>query len=67
LALHGKSVAQMVGETEPENRELQLTMDLVVELRDELGITRNLPVRPHFFDFTDWRWVPKFTKREEWK
>lgn len=66
LDQHGKSVAQMTAETKPENRARQLTMELVVEFRDQLGSVRKLPARPHFFDFSEWRWVPQFTKREEW-
>jgi len=48
------------------NRYEQLTMDLEIEFRGELGDERKLPSRKHFFDFREWRWVPHLTKQDDW-
>jgi hypothetical protein len=56
----------MVDETTYSNRYEQLTMDLEIEFRGELGHERRLPSRKHFFDFQEWRWVPHLTKQDDW-
>jgi len=66
LAKKGKTRQQMVVETTEGNRYEQLTMDLEIEFRDELGDERKLPSRKHFFDFKEWRWVPLLTKQDNW-
>ena len=67
LSRRGKTVANMLGETTDANRGSQLTMDLEIEHRDELGGRRPLPPRRHYFDFRDWRWVPILTTDEDWE
>jgi len=66
LAKKGKTCPQMVAACTAGNRCEQLTMDLEIEFRDELGNKRKLPPRKHFFDFKEWRWVPYFTKQDDW-
>jgi hypothetical protein len=55
----GKSVAALIAECTPANRETQLTMRLELEFWDELGVRRTLPPRPHYFDFDRWAWIPR--------
>jgi hypothetical protein len=66
LAKRGKTCPQMVAEVTEGNRHEQFTMDLEIEFRGELGDERKLPARKHFFDFKEWRWVPYFTKQDDW-
>lgn len=54
----GKSITTMQAEFSEENRKLQLTMLLELTFWDELGTTRTLPPRPHYFDFQRWAWIP---------
>lgn len=58
LKHQGKSVAVMQSEVSEENRKLQLTMTLTLKFWDEFGVTRELPPRPHYFDFKRWAWIP---------
>jgi hypothetical protein len=62
----GKTIATMVAERSTANADSQLTMDLELEFRDELGARRKLPTRRHYFDFDAWRWVPILTVSEQW-
>jgi hypothetical protein len=66
LAKKGKTCQQMVIEASEGNRYEQLTMDLEIEFRDELGNERRLPSRKYFFNFQQWRWVPHLTKQDDW-
>lgn len=66
LAKKEKTIEQIINETTGDNCREQLTMDLEIEFRDELGNQRKLPKRRHFFDFKEWRWIPKFTQRDDW-
>ena len=66
LAKKGKTLNNMEKEMATANKYEQLTMDLEIELRDELGTKRVLPSRRHFFDFQEWRWVPTLTKEDDW-
>jgi uncharacterized membrane protein YeaQ/YmgE (transglycosylase-associated protein family) len=58
LKQQGKNVAAMQAEVSEENRKRQLTMVLELTFWDELGATRALPPRPHYFDFKRWAWIP---------
>jgi hypothetical protein len=60
--MKGKTVAAMIAEATQANREHQLTMLLELELWDELGATRILPARMHYFDFGRWLWIPRITE-----
>jgi hypothetical protein len=62
----GKTIPQIIAERTEANKEMQLTMDLELEFRDELGKTRALPSRHHYFDFNDWIWIPQLTIKDEW-
>jgi hypothetical protein len=62
----GKTVGRLIAERTVANQYEQLTMDLEIEFRDDLGESRELPTRRHFFDFAEWRWVPFFTKKDDW-
>lgn len=62
LEQQGKSVQQMIDEYTPGNMSTQLTLDLTIEFRDELGNERRLPTRKHFFEFNEWRWIPVLTE-----
>ena len=62
LQMKGKTVAAMIAEATQANREHQLTMLLELELWDELGATRKLPARMHYFDFGRWLWIPRITE-----
>jgi hypothetical protein len=64
LQKKGKTVAGMIAEFAPGNRETQLTMDLELEFWDELGGRRKLPARHHYFDFDRWNWIPALEERE---
>jgi hypothetical protein len=66
LQKKGKTVAQMMTEQKEGNRTEQLTMDLELEFRDELGGRRVLPRRRHYFDFEKWRWIPVLTQKDDW-
>jgi len=59
LQQKGKDVAAALAEFSPANRQTQLTMNLSLEFRDELGAVRTLPPRPHYFDFDRWTWIPR--------
>lgn len=66
LDLKRKTIANMIEERTDENRKQQLTMDLRLEYQaPELGRSRELPARRHFFDFKQWSWIPELTFREE--
>jgi hypothetical protein len=65
LQRKGKSVAAMIAECTPENRERQLTARLELDFSDELGGTRKLPPRSHYFDFDRWAWIPRLTTDDE--
>ena len=58
LKQQGKNVAAMRAEVSEENRKRQLTMVLELTFWDEFGVTRTLPPRGHYFDFTRWAWIP---------
>jgi|GEM_PF-2351386 len=64
----GKTVDQMIDERTENNEKEQLTMDLEIEFRDELGNIRRLPPRKHFFRFIsdEFRWVPILAVRGDW-
>jgi len=66
LAKKGKTTELMTNEATEDNRREQLTMNLQIEFRDELGNQRKLPKRKHFFDFKEWQWIPQFTQRDDW-
>ncbi len=53
----------MINETTAANSGHQLTMFLELEFWDELGNTRKLPPRTHYFDFGRWLWIPHITER----
>lgn len=59
LAKKGKNVGQMIAESTPGNQKDQFTMDLQLYFSDELGATRTLPTRRHYFDFKRWQWIPQ--------
>lgn len=65
LQKKGKSVAKMIAECTPANREDQLTMMLELEFWDELEARRKLPARRHYFDFERWVWIPQLAERSE--
>ena len=65
LKQQGKTVATMQAEVSEENRKRQLTMLLELKFWDELGVTRTLPPRPHYFDFTRWAWIPRLGEKED--
>jgi hypothetical protein len=67
LSRRGKTIADMLKEATDANRDYQLTMDLEIEYRDELGGQRRLPPRRHYFDFPDWTWIPVLTGAENWE
>ena len=48
LKQQGKDVAQMIKESSPENETKQLTLDLTIEFRDEIGNRRRLPTETLF-------------------
>ena len=58
----GKTVAAMMAERTPANREDQLSAVLELEFWDELGAKRKLPGRPHYFDFDRWAWIPRLAE-----
>ena len=58
----GKTVAAMIAERTPVNREDQLSAVLELEFWDELGANRKLPGRPHYFDFDRWAWIPRLAE-----
>lgn len=59
LSQQGKTIAQVQAETTEDNRKRQLTMNLELTFWDEFGVTRVLPPRPHYFDFSRWAWIPR--------
>jgi hypothetical protein len=63
LQQKGKNVSSVLAETTASNRQLQLTMNLSISFEDELGAVRNLPTRPHYFDFERWAWIPRLGER----
>jgi hypothetical protein len=67
LAKKGKTIEEIINETTEANYGKQLTMDLEIEFRNELEIRRRLPLRRHYFDFTDWQWIPHLSKKDDWK
>jgi len=66
LEKKGKTVSQLIAEWTAENWTSQLTMDLMLQYRDELEEHRELPSRKCFFDFDEWRWVPVLTTTDDW-
>lgn len=68
LTKKGKMVDQMIEETSVDNEKEQLTMDLEIEFRDELGNIRTLPSRKHYFKFeaTEFKWIPVLTLQGDW-
>jgi hypothetical protein len=66
LQKKGKAVAQMIAELTPANRTEQLTMNLKIEVRDELDESRILPPRQHYFDFDRWVWIPDLARKDDW-
>jgi len=66
LGRKGQTPAQMQSQRTASNRTEQLTMDLELEFRDELGNSRKLPARRHFFDFKEWQWIPLLTMKDDW-
>jgi hypothetical protein len=62
LQKKGKTVAGMMAECTPANRKDQLTMVLELEFWDELGEGRQLPARPHYFDFERRAWIPQLAE-----
>ena len=65
LKQQGRNVAAMRSEVSEENRKRQLTMVLDLTFWDEFGVTRNLPPRPHYFDFQRWGWIPSLGERAD--
>ena len=59
LAKKGKTIVKLIAESAPSNRKDQFTMDLQLDFSDELGATRTLPSRRHYFDFDRWQWIPQ--------
>jgi hypothetical protein len=66
LQKKNKTVKQIMAERTEENKEIQLTMDLELEFRDELEQRRILPSRHHYFDFDRWIWIPQLTIKDDW-
>lgn len=66
LKQKGKTVKEMMKEHSDENRGNQLTLDLKIEFRNELGDYRILPPMKYYFVFNEWRWNPIFTAKEDW-
>jgi hypothetical protein len=62
LQKKGRSVVAMMAESTPVNRKSQLTMLLELTFWDEFGVRRRLPMRPHYFDFDRWAWIPQITE-----
>ena len=62
LQKKGKKVAAITEEYTPANCQNQLTMFLELEFSDELGATRKLPGRSHYFDFNRWAWIPNLSE-----
>ncbi len=67
LEQQGKTPQQMIQEYSPGNRRNQLTLDLTIEFRDELGNRRKLPTKKHYFAFNEWRWIPVLTGSNVWE
>ena len=63
LQQKGKSVSAARAEATAANRKLQLTMKLSISFEDELGAVRQLPSRPHYFDFERWAWIPQLGEK----
>jgi heme/copper-type cytochrome/quinol oxidase subunit 2 len=66
LKQKGKTVEEMIKKYSDENREKQLTMDLKIEFRNELGDSRILPSMKYYFVFKEWKWIPNFTDKKDW-
>jgi hypothetical protein len=68
LAKKGKTIEQMMEERSDSNKKEQLTMNLEIEFRDEIGNIRKLPSRIHYFKFDsdDFRWVPVLAMLGDW-
>ncbi len=66
LKQSGKTVQQMIKEYSDENRDNQLTLDLKIEFRNELGGNRILPSMKYYFVFNEWKWIPMLTLKEDW-
>ncbi len=61
----GTSMPKLKAERTPANSDSQLTMNMRIEFRDELGNKRQLPPRKEFFDFLEGRWIPILTMSDE--
>lgn len=66
LVKQGKTIEEICSEYNGTNRSSQLTLELRIEFRDELGNKRVLPHRKHYFVFSDWSWIPVLTAKEDW-
>jgi hypothetical protein len=67
IAQQGKTPQKMQSEYDSNNRTTQLTLDLTIEFRDELGNERKLPTRKHYFAFNDWTWIPVLIGSNGWE
>jgi len=66
LKQRGKTVKEMIKEYSDENRDNQLTLDLKIEFRNELGDKRILPTMKYYFVFSEWKWIPMLTLKKDW-
>ena len=57
------SISEARAQTTEANFKEQLTMTLSLSFTDELGVSRTLPSRPHYFDFKRWAWIPRLGER----
>ncbi len=66
LEQKGKTYDQMKVEYSDGNRRQQLTVNLRIEYKDELGNHRVLPEMNSFFDFKEGQWIPHITRKDDW-
>ena len=66
LKQRGKTVKEMIKDYSDEIRDKQLTLNLKIEFRNELGGERVLPSRKYYFVFNEWKWIPVLTNKEDW-
>ena len=66
LKQSGKTAQQMIKEYSDENRDNQLTLDLKIEFRNELGEKRTLDFIKYYFAFNEWSWIPNVTVKDDW-
>lgn len=62
LAKKGKNPQQMTEERNASNASEQLTMDLEIDFKNEVGRNGRIPSRRHHFDFERWIWIPQLTR-----